>query len=295
MSARDAFADVGRAIRAGHLQLRRANLESFDRRVFDALIDVVFSYSRLEDTTTATQIARWVYDLSPELVAGWHRKKVQASLRRLHKAGVVDVDAETGRPMLNAENRIFVSLPAIETGPGSGVRYQDDDDRNGTRGEVPQEEKRDPTSRETGPDFDENGTHTGCHTEKVPEEVLSEESYCASREIEESLPNDSGGAPEVDAVEVAVAHFARVNARVDEYAVRNRVMRLLQLGMSHKAIVDQLPGTEWPSQLREPEHRIVPPTPRCDRCGSKGWLISDPDADDRRSRPCPDCNKASAA
>jgi hypothetical protein len=168
---RDAYADVGAAIRGAHLRFVRAGLGTFDRRVLDAVVCVVASYSRIQDKVTVTQIARWVYDRESDDVLGWQRQRVQQGLSRLAKAGVILYEAPRGRAPGGRERNVFVSLRK-ESHAQPGARSEDVGRALESSAEVSacSEAEDDTESAECALTLSRNARSTGGHTEKCSEE-----------------------------------------------------------------------------------------------------------------------------
>jgi hypothetical protein len=288
-NGRDSLVDVAKAIRAAHLQLTRAkNLGAFDRRVLDALVAVVFSYTRLQGTTTATQVAQWVYDLDADNVTGGHRKKVRESLRRLHADGIVSVATRKGRPSTGIENATTVELPRLEMHPGSGVHSSVDDAGNEPQGRGPFPAENNPNlAPKSTPETRRNTPPTGWHTEKYSEKTSEE------READKFAFEDSA-ARASDLLSLTIEYFGKVNKSVD----RDEIEVLVAAYPSDIDVSALLDGCTWPSDVREqlkaakntePSRPFRPP---CDRGCNDGWVL-DIDASPPVSRRC-ECNPSVA-
>jgi hypothetical protein len=75
----------------------KRELSVFDHRVLEAVTVFLTSFSRVNEWRTLTHLAAFVYQIHVKTVAGWHRKDVGKSLKRLRNAGVITYTPGRGR------------------------------------------------------------------------------------------------------------------------------------------------------------------------------------------------------
>lgn len=108
--SRDAFEDVGRAIRLALERAAAARLPRSSHLTLEAIVAVVGSYSRLEDNVSVDQLARF---------SGLHPKTVEKALRQLRDLGIATYRGGRGRGNVST-----IGFPAsVERGAARGSPF----------------------------------------------------------------------------------------------------------------------------------------------------------------------------
>ena len=87
---RNSYAEVGRAMRAAVARAHATGLSERDLRVFDAVLVVTASWSRLSDETSTRQIAALAYSVPYDDVHDEQRRRAGKSLRKLARLGIIE-------------------------------------------------------------------------------------------------------------------------------------------------------------------------------------------------------------
>lgn len=137
---RDGLVEVARAERQAIRRAIAASPTQAEHRVFLACLELTSSWTRLSDSTTATQIAA---------SACVHPKTAAKALRRLASLGIIEFKPSRGRPGKN--NYSIVGLPpAVSMTSGSGKGAPGDSNsapaRNGATSDSPSGKERERSS-----------------------------------------------------------------------------------------------------------------------------------------------------
>lgn len=96
MRDRVPYRTAGAAQRQATAHALRSGITTLQWRVLAVVFDLTTSYSKLEDRTSARQIAARVYGVDAEKVMGSERKRVSYALKRLADLGIIVYGAPRG-------------------------------------------------------------------------------------------------------------------------------------------------------------------------------------------------------
>jgi hypothetical protein len=113
---RDSYAEVGTAMRAAVAKAHAADLGERDLRVFEAVLILTASWSKLSDKTSTRQVAALAYAVPHEDVHAQQRRRAGKSLRKLARLGVIGYAPGRGHWA-----RCTVSLPLVDNPLSMGV------------------------------------------------------------------------------------------------------------------------------------------------------------------------------
>lgn len=109
------YAQAGEAMREMIARANRANpqLGARQRAVLDAVLVLTASYSKLQDTTTAREVAELAYGRAA--VDGRDRERAREALNQLAQRGFIELtQISRGR-----HSRLIIAIPPASTGDGS--------------------------------------------------------------------------------------------------------------------------------------------------------------------------------